>query len=248
MDGRDLDTATTHTSRTSAAESALAKSCQNQLVVACMMFAEVSAQRRQRSINVVLEPLRTWFEDQAHCLRSVASSLHWMQAQLKGSFFATLGLIGGSIAEEHSMKHVGITCPGFNPHVPPQEFTEMELQEEDWLCSGMADLAMAAIGARLSRCSFMLYGWSCRSCLWLDANPDMVAAEMETFKAEWLQFEDLKLHSLAGFSDITARSQFRHVCVEQLVAACHEGGWNTQPTAQLKDSIYHIHIMCTPCL
>ena len=238
MDGRDMQTATTSTSRTSAAESALAKSCQNQLVVACMMFAEVSAQRRQRSINVVLEPLRMWFEEQAHCLRSVGASLQWMQAQLKGSFFATLGLIGGSIAEEHSMRHVGITCPGFSPQVPPQQFTEMELQEEDWLCSGMADLAMAAIGARLSRCSFMLYGWSCRSCLWLDdANPDMVAAEMLAFRAEWVQFKDLQQKSPAGFSDINARSQFRHVCVEQLAAACREAGWHPQPTAKLKDSI-----------
>jgi hypothetical protein len=237
MDSRDLETATTHPSRTSAAESALARSCQNQLVVASMMFSEVSAQRRQRAINVVLEPMRTWFEEQAHCLRSVADSLSWMQAQLKGSFFATLGLVGKSIADEHYMRHVGITCPGFNIDIPPQQFTEVDLQEEDWLCSGMADLALCAIGARLCRCSFMLYGWSCRSCLWLDANPDLVASEMKAFKAEWLQFQDVKLQNLAGFSEIIARSQFSHICVEQLATACQEAGWSTQPTDQLKDSI-----------
>jgi hypothetical protein len=237
MDDNDFETSTTNKNRTSAAESALAKSCQNQLVVAAMMFSEVTTQMRQRSINVVLEPLRRWFEEQAHILRSVADSVHWMQSQLKGSFFANLDLVVGCLAEEYHIRSVGIQCPSFSPDVAPQQFTEAELQQEDWLCTGMADLALCAVGARICRCAYMIYGWSCRSILWLDARPEVAASEIITFKTEWTAFQAMKAHPPAGFADIIARSQFCHVCVEQLAAACQDANWSTKPTAQLKASL-----------
>jgi hypothetical protein len=236
MDDRDDHSRTTSSQRVSAAESALAKACQNQLVVAAMMFAEVQTQKRQRSINTALEPLRLWFEEQAHTLRSVDNSVQWLTGQLKGGFFQTLADVLACLTQERHLHHVGIQCPNVVPGIAPRVHTDGEQESEDVLCVGMADLALCAVGARLCRNAKILYGYSCRSVLWLDEDAGLAQAEVAEFIAEWRCFHAMAANESghAGLSEVTKRSQFNQVCVQQLAAALEETDWSTTPSGKLK--------------
>ena len=236
MDNRDHDTMTTSSLRVSVAESALAKACSNQLVVAAMIFAEVQMQKRQRSINTALEPLRLWFEGQAHILRSVDQSVLWLAGQLKGGFFLSLAEVLGCLREERHLHHVGILCPRVIPGVAHRVLSDADLESEDVLCVGMADLAICAVGARLCRNAFLVYGYSCRSVLWLDEDTGLAQAEVAEFTTEWRSFQALAANEEghAGLSEVTKRSQFSHVCVQQLAAALGESDCSTTPSGKLK--------------
>eukprot|EP00969_Alexandrium_andersonii_P000434 19054-Alexandrium_andersonii.AAC.1 len=70
--------------------------------------------------------------------------------------------------------------------------------------------------------------FSTRSILWLSGDPDIVRCELAMFKQGLDDWEWLKAnHRAAGIDpSFVARSQFNMVCVQQLVEACKEVGWD----------------------
>ena len=65
-------------------DNALLRSCQNHLAVACLIFADVTNQHRQRAINAVCKGVKRWHEHQASELRSCDQPFSWLMAQQEG--------------------------------------------------------------------------------------------------------------------------------------------------------------------
>lgn len=232
---------TTAASRRTTTESSLVKSAQNQVVVATMMLSDSSTQRRQRSIDIALEPHLAWFEQQAHELRSTMASRQWLQRQLQGEFLATLAVSLCNITKEMHLQYIGFAIPP-RRGLAPKVYTSFEVEEEDWLAAGMADLVLHGAGARCCRCAWLLWGWSARSCLWIADDPQLVASEVAAFRKAHQEWEAFKANpgGHAGVRDVVQRNQFQWVCTEQLVAAMEEHNWGL-PSDRLRAFIEKKH-------
>lgn len=99
----------------------------------------------------------------------------------------------------------------------------MEIEEQDWLASNMAELCVNVVACRLQRSMFLLRRWSSRSAYWLEAPPPTVLqAELARFKAEREDYGRIK-HSTSGALRRPAiESQFRLGHVQQLDEALAE--------------------------
>lgn len=232
---------TTSSAKMMTKESEIIKSAQNQVVVATLMLSSHSTQRRQRSIDKCLEYQLQWFEQQAHELRSVDSTVKWLTEQIAGKFCESLMGTLNTIASDDTLAYIGFELP--KPELCNRPYTSFFLEEEDWLAGGMAKLALCTVGCRLARCAWMLWGWSARSVLWLiEGDDNLVAKEIAKFKYEWLTFQDFKMRAQghAGAKRFVDQSQFNWLPVQQLVLAMEENHWE-MPSPKIIDFLKKKH-------
>lgn len=164
--GEDLASSrATAAQRSTATEVSLAKSCQNQMVFSSMMLSNPTMRRRERTTLKVTRPYMRWFEQQLRELRSAQAAIERGTRQLLRDEF--LRTIAESLSLFSKLPWIGAKLRCRRSH----RRTQSEVGEEDWLCTGMCDLAMAVAGARIVRHAWYLWGWSARSALLLRLEP-----------------------------------------------------------------------------
>ena len=223
------------------------KAGMNNLVIATMFLSSVLTQKRQRFIDSALQPLLRWFEEAAHQCRSVKTNFKWMFDQISKDFQQHLQDILGTFQSEGSLQWVGIEVPRSDGLGGWVEHEEVVISDDDWLCSGWADLAVVLVGCRLTRCAHMISGFSCRSILWTSPDLAVRRQEMERFYHAVQDFKWLKSSSTKSKDspEFIRRSQFQLLAVQQLVAAMEVGDmkrgashlkWLRMPSRGRKDA------------
>ena len=226
----DTEDRTTSGNKANAAEQALKKSCQNQLVIAAMMFQDHGNQRKQRMIDCCMATHLQWFEKQAHELRSVEASKAWLCKQLRGDFVQCLFDGLSSCMSEGDLAWVGVFMPMINSD--QRLFgTDLvaKLEEEQILCIKWATLSMETSSLRMGRMAWMMYGWNALSVLWLpsDSQPTHVKPNvLAKFKAVSRAHKAALKSKEAGVQVLTKASQFNDVSVQQLELAIEDNDWN----------------------
>lgn len=210
---------TTASGKRQAGEGALARSCQNQLVVALMMLSDLGNQHRMRAILAVCLPAKAWFEHQATALRSAEGSFEWMARQLAGSFFQHLASTMRSVMQEDTLRWVGFMCPGGAAQLGND--TAALIDAQDALANTMGDLALQVVASRIQRSLWMLAGYSCRRIRFLDSQPEVARREIRAFKVAHQLFEEASAAAgeVGACRAFVERSQFQLTCVQQIVCA-----------------------------
>lgn len=102
------------TRRAAEVESAFSKVCANQLVVGTMFVCSAMTQRRQRGLDLSLQPLLRWFEEAAHRCRSADDNFAWLHGQIDQDFFLHLGETSQVVVKQANLEWVGLTIPKSN--------------------------------------------------------------------------------------------------------------------------------------
>ena len=214
LQGHTIDKSTSSKKETHE-ESALRKSCQNQMVLTCMWMLDADAEQIDRLIVFIMEPWEQWHGFQNKTLRTAAAALDWSQAQLQGDFVNTLTAVWRRVHSERLVGECMLIAPfrGFC-----MEGKENEIVREDELAAKAISLASGVTFWRLKRSAWLLLGWNSRSVLFLSSDETCVRKELASLRQDLQAFEVAKrnVDDVSGLSRFVQRSQFALPSVQQI--------------------------------
>lgn len=232
----------TSSNRPDSVDSAMAKAAINQLAVGTLVLLDRPGQLVERAIQRLAAPLRAWYGNMSREVRNVWRSSAWMIQELRTNFIATLSSILKVLSTPADLAWIGVKLPRVENLPTDLGSAQAVAIEQDELVQHVATVGLLLVGCRLIRCAFMTHGYSCRSILWRDGDPDFVRQELQRFKRGYELDQKLKLCHLGepGAQDLLMASQFRPMVVEQLVEAMLPSDFS-EVTPEVDQFLSHKH-------
>ena len=226
-----MDAGQAPTRMTDPAEKALRGACQNQMVVAAMLYSGNCNKHTVRMIVRVCRPIMLWYEQQSAELRSASASRVRMLRQMQGEFMTNCFQVHATSTSGADMQWIGFTIPKLKHS--QLTLNEIEMSQQEDLATSMGRLPMQFIGCRLRRELWMLAGWPAKALLLLDAaRADDVLA---SFRQAFADFQVLTtLQGVTpGVKQVLHRSVFHHASVQQLCLMLEESEFTVTPKVAL---------------
>jgi hypothetical protein len=207
---------------------------ENQLHVACLMYADESNREKQYLITTVLDEVATWHGKQNHELRSAESVVPWELKQIGGQLMTCLRGTLAKISETSLYDKMGIeTCWSACVDMP---VGHPQVKGNDDMCKLLFDFTLSLFHHRLIRTLPYLEGWPKR-CVLLTA-PEHREEAMAALKDDYENFKMIEAIHDQWAKKIVSRSSFSTRSLQQIVLACEKEGWvntdrwNEQPITQ----------------
>jgi len=219
----DADRPTTSARKTTEDEKVLRSSCQNAMVIAMVMFSDVTNKYIARAVQTVTDPLHDWHVETSRRLRSALESGPWLLEQLQGAFLKVLLVMMALLYDADRLFFCGMT-------VDPAEMARLDeehIGHEDELARQLGNLILAGAGARLKRCFWMLRGYPTRTILMTSSQNAVADSALNLFHQDYdrcLKWER-NLDGWPGVAKVVQRSCFQKMTVVQDALVLAKFAW-----------------------
>eukprot|EP00971_Amphidinium_carterae_P170338 3375031-Amphidinium_carterae.1 len=120
------------------------------------MLSDAEGRQRSRVIEAVTAPLRSWYGSQSKELRSLDSTLSWLQKQVGGRLHVPLKETLCLLSDAEALAYC---CIGKSVPRSIKALSDMEVVRERAYVKAMADYVFQLVGNRCKRTLWLTYSW-----------------------------------------------------------------------------------------
>jgi hypothetical protein len=214
-DGTEAST-TTNPGHISVCEKALRSTCQNSLVISCVMLEDYYHAQLMKIIVACSDPVEEWHSLQNKTLRDTESSKRWLPEQLDGGFWKHVRDIMSKLRSRDLLEDIG-----FELSLRVMDNLAALLESE--LAEVFGDFALCLGSKRVVRCLWFLRGWPSRMVGVLGTE-QLAMSTMGAFKDDLEAWEALASapEPSKAMQNVLKRSVFNETSVQQYVeVACN---------------------------
>lgn len=207
--------------------------CDNTQQVTTIFFLDEENHWRQSIIVKVSEACALWQGMSNKANRSVDKTLAWHWDQCMGASLSSLSKVFHTLHDIAALDYM---------HFPvtfrPCELEQLHVNHPKVVQSSeFADLAgtlaVSMAARRLSRTMWMWRGWPSRCVLFAHPDAEVASKALHEFKADYDVFVAMSKQKSSVLKQMTSRSLFHLVCVQQFVELCKQEAWKI--TARIKE-------------
>lgn len=195
----------------------------NLLQLACQVLSDPMTQSLCRILSSIVAPVREAYGLLATKLRSTSAMRTWSLELARGAWWAplasTLRLLSDASVLEHIKLDINVTA------------LDMQLADDhprvatnDHICSVACRYALALVGARCCRLSFLWAGWTGLQALLISDEAGEVTATAQLLLDQEAALRAASLRTEAFWKKLTQRSPLRHAPVQQLLRMLRASG------------------------
>eukprot|EP00971_Amphidinium_carterae_P093223 1844765-Amphidinium_carterae.3 len=200
----------------------LRKAFTSNLAFAIAMLSDAEGRQRSRVIEAVTAPLRAWYGKQSKELRSLESTLSWLQKQVGGKLHVPLKETLSLLSDASALAYC---CIGNPVAKAMKSVSDMEIVRERAYVKSMADYAFQLVGNRCKRTLWLTYSWI----------PEMLklVSKDEVKQREAIQSIQESVRQMSEAEDkgvwwkqLVQRSFMRSTSSTQLIQVLEQNGWS----------------------
>ena len=223
----DPASGTTDSKRLTSEEKILRNSCQNTMVISCLMYGNMLKRQRLAVALACVEGLEKWHQEQNRRLRSVDEVLTWSLQQLSGKFMESVASILAPCASDKDLEEIGFTMIRRNRPLPDGfDIPELTSVDDD-LATLMSGFALSLAGRRIARALWFLRGWPSRSVLLLSEDERIAKEAIQLFRSDEANHAFLcsQATQVSGLDALVRRSTFDYLPVQQDFAVLRDNNF-----------------------
>jgi hypothetical protein len=194
------------------------------LQLAALMLSDPGNQLKCKVMFSCSGPVRAWYSEQSHVLRSCAESKDWLCKQVAGAIHAPLKDTLAILAAMADLQAIGVEMT-VRPHMLTLRPEHPKVQEDAALADFIGQWIMILCGCRVKRQLWMTAGWAGLQSQLYHESADRRQKVINKMKVQAAAFTAAKEQQHSFWKKAVLRSQFQTRPVEQLRHLIEQKGW-----------------------